>query len=108
LGKHGDDPRQAGDRRVTDVLVAGDYDALACLAQKQQGLLEARLEAGQEGDIGGVLAVGVDDQPVDAGLLNGVSTARFICRGGDGGALNRNAEIRNVHNAQGDCHFCPR
>ncbi|RWF06155.1 MAG: hypothetical protein EOS81_01230 [Mesorhizobium sp.] len=108
MGKHRDDVGQAGDRRITDVLVAGDYDALACLAQKQQSLLEAGLEAGQEGDVGGVLAVGIDNQPVGAGLVDGAGAARFICRGRDGGALDRKAEIRDIHVAQGDGHFCPR
>ena len=42
-------------------------------ARRRERLLEARVEAGQPGEVGAVLAIGVDDQPVVAA---GVDRAR--------------------------------
>ena len=60
---------KAGDGRIALQFVAGEEDAFVLGPQQQEGLLEARLEAGEEGDIAEMLAVGVDDEPVAPGAL---------------------------------------
>ena len=50
-------------------LVADEDRRVAVRPDDQERLLEARVEAGQVGEVGAVLAVGVDDEPVVAALV---------------------------------------
>ncbi|WP_145963067.1 hypothetical protein [Mangrovicoccus ximenensis] len=63
LAEHRLHSGQAAQRDMRHVLVAGHDQPLALRAEQQQRLFEARVEAGEEGDVGGMFAVGIDGGP---------------------------------------------
>ena len=62
--------RQRGGTGQPVALVADEDRGLAGRSDDEDGLLEAWVEPGQERQVGAVLAVGVDDQPVVAASLS--------------------------------------
>ena len=52
-------------RQIARALVADEQQPIAALRDEQQRFLEARIEAGEELEAGGVFTVGVDDQHID-------------------------------------------
>ncbi len=80
-------------------LVADQHGRLALGPEDRQRLLEARVEAGQPGQVGAVLAVGVDHQPVVAALLHPLAQPlqpRWVDRRGQLGHLLGHAELGQV------------
>ena len=64
--------------RIVEALISNNDDAALARPQNQHCLLEARIEAGQEHDIGEMLAIGVDDKPARSRSLVGGSAAAII------------------------------
>ena len=94
------EPRETGFRRVSEALVADHEAASSSGTEQEQRLFEARLEAREEGHVGVMLAVGIDDKPIRSGSRIGLVAARRVSRGGNPRRLERNAEIGNDDVAQ--------
>ena len=73
-------------------------------AKQQQRLFEARLEASEKGDVGQVLAVGIDDEPVGAGTGIGFIGPRHVDRRRDGRALQGDTKIGKRDGPEIDFH----
>ena len=107
LAEH-DIQRQRQHGGIARPLVADEQHAAIARAQEQDTLLEARVVASQVGQVGVVLAVAVDDQPVAGGGGIGAGTPRGVERSRQLGPFLDRAEVGQGHLAPGDLHrFTP-
>src|SRR3954453_9290991 len=72
-----------GARGVVVAFIADDEELAPLRPRQEQRLLEARIEAGEKGYVGDVLAIGIDRQPVATGLRIGRPAALLIGRRGN-------------------------
>lgn len=98
--------RQPGRGGVNHALVADQQNAPALWTKKQQRLLEARVEAGQEEEVGAVLPIAVDGDSGRAGAGEGCVAAALVLRGIKGGRIGCGGFIRQRHVAQRDLGHC--
>ncbi len=106
LAEHHLDIGQPGERRIAVTFVADDENAAATCAGQEHRFLKARLEARQEGDIGHVLAVGVDRQPIATGLGVSGGAAGLVDVGRNPGLFERHPKVGNLDGPQADGHSC--
>ena len=104
LGHHDLDAGQARQRCVALTFVARHQDTAAIAAKQEQRLLEARLEAREKGDVGQVLAIGIDDEPVAAGTGIGFICPRRVDRRRNGRPPQGDTKIGKRDGPQIDFH----
>ena len=94
--------RQTRDHGVDDALVADEEHAPFAGTEQQERLFEAGIEAGQEEEIGAVLAVAVDGNPRRAGPGQRLIAAPFVFGRIDRGRFRRRDLVGQRHVTQDD------